>query len=124
MSFSNYLEDEILDAVCNNGSFAVAQPWVSLHDGDPGETGANEITGGSYGRQSASFAAASGGSCASDATLDFTTMPSVPSLTHVGMWDASTAGNFLVGGSLTAAKTVNAGDTFRLASGNLVITCD
>lgn len=123
MSFSNYLEDEILDAVCNNGSFAVAQPWVSLHTGDPGETGANELTGGSYGRQSASFAAASGGSCDTDATLDFTGMPSA-TITHVGMWDASSSGNFLVGGSLTAQKTTNSGDTFRIASGNLTITCD
>ena len=123
MSFSNYLEPKILDAVCNNTSLAVALPWASLHDGDPGETGANEITGGSYGRQSVSFAAAAGGSCDSNATLDFTSMPS-GTITHVGLWDASSGGNFLVGGSLTAQKTVNTGDTFRIASGNLTITCD
>lgn len=123
MSFSNYLENELLDAVCNNGSFAVTLPWASLHDGDPGETGLNEVTGGSYGRQSASFAAAAGGSCDSNAVLDFTLMPSV-TVTHAGMWDASTAGNFLVGGSLVAQKVVNSGDTFRFASGNFTITCD
>ena len=31
MSISNYLENELLDAVFNNGSFAVATPYVSLH---------------------------------------------------------------------------------------------
>ncbi len=46
MSISNYLELELLDAVFNNGSFAVAQPYVSLHTDDPGETGANEVSSG------------------------------------------------------------------------------
>jgi hypothetical protein len=123
MSISNYLEDELLDAVFNNGSFAVATPYVSLHTGDPGETGTSEVAGGSYARQSGSFAVASGGSCDSDAVLTFADMPA-ETVTHVGVWDAVSGGNFLWGGALTASKTTNAGDTFQIGSGDLTITLD
>jgi hypothetical protein len=123
MSISNYAENELLDAVFNNGSFAVATPYVSLHTGDPGETGANEVAGGSYARQLGSFGAAASGAVSNDADIDFTLMPSA-TVTHVGVWDASTVGNFLWGGALAASKVVNSGDTFRIATGDLDITLD
>lgn len=123
MSISNYAEDKILDSVLNNISFAVTTPYVSLHDGDPAETGANEVTGGSYIRKAGSFAAASGGTCSSDAQLEWTNMPAC-TVDYVGIWDAETTGNFLWGGATTASKTVNAGDTFRIASGDLDVTLD
>ena len=123
MTISNYLEPKILDAIFNNTSLAVTTPYVSLHTADPGETGASEASGGSYARQSASFGAASGGAISNDAAISFTGMPAA-TITHVGVWDASTAGNFLWGGALTASKTTNAGDTFTIASGDLDVTLD
>lgn len=123
MSISNYLEQAILNAVFNNTSLAIATPFVSLHTADPGETGANEVTGGSYARQSGSFGAASGGAISSDAGVSFTGMPAA-TITHVGVWDASTAGNFLWGGALAASKTTNSGDTFTIATGDLDVTLD
>ena len=123
MSISDYLENELLDAVFNNGSFAVAQPWVSLHDGDPGEDGANEVNGGSYARQSGSFGAAASGAVANDADIEFADMPTV-TVTHVGVFDAETDGNFLWGGALTASKALTSGDTARIATGELDVTLD
>lgn len=123
MSISNYLEDELLDAVFNAGAFSVTTPYVSLHTADPGETGASELSGGSYARQSASFGAASGGAVANDAQVEFTDMPAA-TITHVGVWDAASAGNFLWGGALSASKTTNAGDTFRIPTGDLDVTLD
>ena len=123
MSLSDFAENELLDALLNNGSFAGgATVYVSLHTADPGEDGANEVAGGSYARQaSGGFAAAAGGTTDNDAIIDFTLMPA-ETMTHVGIWDAVTAGNFLVGGALTADKTTNAGDTFRIAAGDLDVT--
>ena len=43
-------------------------------------------------------------------------------ITHIGVLDASTAGNLLVHGALTASKTINDGDTFTIAIGGLSIT--
>jgi len=127
MSISNTWENEILDHIFNNAAApAVAVPYVSLHDGDPGETGANEITGGSYARQSGGFGNAAAGAVANTATIDFTDMPAV-TVTHVGIWSSSTAtasANFVWGGALTASKAANAGDTFRIATGDLDVTLD
>jgi hypothetical protein len=124
MSISNYLELELLDQVFRNTAApAITTPWISLHTGDPGETGASEATGGSYVRQSASFDLAAAGATANTGAVTFTSMPS-GTLTHVGVWDASSAGNFLWGGSLTASKTLNTGDTFQINAGDLDVTLD
>jgi len=127
MTISNQWELEILDHIFNNSAApAVAVPYVSLHTADPGETGANEVTGGAYARQSGAFGAAAAGAVANTATIDFTTMPAV-TVTHVGIWDDSTATattNFVWGGALTASKSVGAGSTFRIAIGDLDVTLD
>lgn len=123
MSISNYLENELLDAVFSAGAFSVTTAYISLHTGDPGETGASEATGGSYARQSAAFDAAASGATANSGTISFTDMPAA-TITHVGVWDAVSAGNFLWGGALTASKTTNSGDTFQIPTGDLDVTLD
>lgn len=129
MSISNQWENEILDHIFNNATApAVATPWVSLHGGDPGETGANEITAGThtYARQSGAFGNAAAGAVANTAALSWTDMPA-DTITHVGIWSSSTAtasSNFVWGGALTASKVVNAGDTFQIGIGDLDVTLD
>ena len=127
MSISNTWENEILDHIFNNAAApAVATPYISLHAGDPGETGANEVTGGSYARQSGAFGNAASGQVSNTATIDFTGMPAA-TVTHVGVWISSTATastNFIWGGALTTGKVVGAGDTFRITSGNLDVSLD
>lgn len=125
MALSTYLRNALLEHYLKGTAFT--QPtnvYISLHTGDPGTTGASEVAGGTYARQlaNASFAAASGGSKASNANIDFAGMPAVggSGVTHVGIWDAVSGGNYFEGGVLAAAKVVNAGDTFRLTSGALV----
>ena len=123
MSISNYLEEKILNKVFRNTDFTVATVYCSLHTGDPGETGASEVTGGSYARNAVAWDAAANpaGTIANTDVEDFPLMPAA-TLTHVGFWDALTTGNFLWGGAMTASKTTNAGDTFEFPAGSLVAT--
>jgi hypothetical protein len=111
---SDYLEDAWLDTL-RNVSFAVASPYVSLHDGYPADTGANEIVGGSYARQAVTFNAASGGLMDNSGALNFTNMPSV-TIYGVGVWDAASAGNALytgmLGGARDAFTAADTGDVF------------
>lgn len=87
---------------------------ISLHTADPGDTGASEVTGGSYARQNGTFAAASGGSSALSAAVDFTGMPAC-TVTHFGVWDS--AGTPLyIGGGPTTNRTLQAGDTYQLTT--------
>lgn len=114
---SAYTADKFLDALGNNTSFAVTTVYVKLHVGDPGANGtanpATETT-----RKSVSFAAASGGSIASDASVSWTNIAGSEDATHFTAWDNETAGNFLFSGLITG-NPYTAGDTLTIASGAL-----
>lgn len=121
MALSSFLRSSLIKHVLKEAAYS--QPtnvFASLHTADPGTSGASEVTGGSYARQNVntSWAAESGGSKATNANVDFTSMPAT-TVTHIGLWDASSAGNFLWGGELSASKTTNSGDTLRLTSGQV-----
>lgn len=126
---SDFLENELLDHVFNADYTAPANVFISLHTADPGETGANEVSGGPgpYARQSRTrntdWNNAASGLVDNNSAIQFPGMPAV-TVTHVGIFDALTAGNFLYGGALTASKIVNSGDTFELPTGDLDITED
>jgi hypothetical protein len=121
VSYSNYTEDAVNNAICNNTAFQVAQSYVKLHLGDPGEDGtanaAAETT-----RKAASFGASSGGTATSDADLTWTSYAAAETVTHISLWDNSTAGNCLGAGALTASKTLAIGDTFVIPTGSLTVT--
>jgi hypothetical protein len=78
--------------------------FLSLHTADPGTTGANEVTGGSYVRQAITWNAASGGEQTSSDGQTFPNMPSVAGNLWIGLWGASTSGTFYWGDP-TAAVT-------------------
>lgn len=119
MALSTFLRNALLDHYLGGSAYTQPTVRISLHTADPGITGASEVAGGSYARKPPTFSAAAAGSKASSADIDFTVMPAC-TVTHVGIWDALSGGNFLQGGALAASKVVNAGDTFRLTQPNLV----
>ena len=114
--------NKLLDKLFNNTDFI--QPttlYLSLHTADPAGTGANEVTGGSYARQAITFSTASSGAITSEADIEFSGMPAV-TVTHVGIWDASSAGTVWWEDALDTQKTVSAGDTFRVSAGDYDIS--
>jgi len=125
---SNYLENEILDHVLGTGSFtSPATVYVGLFTSDPTDAGSGtEASGSGYAREAASFGAASSGSASNDAEINF----GAPSggnwgtITHFGIFDASTSGNLLIHGALTASKATADGDPVTFAIGALTITAD
>jgi hypothetical protein len=124
MSISNYYEDKILDHMLRATSFTPPSTiYVSLHTADPGETGADEVTGGDYVRKSVTFNAPSGGSMTNSNLLRWDNMPAV-TLTHVGLWDAATAGNPLWFGALSSSVTLSAGSSFEIPAGSLTVSID
>lgn len=124
MSIANYLEDKLLDLVFNGTSYAgQATVYVKLHTGDPGEDCTGNAAGNTT-RESATFGASSGGAVSNDADVTWTNVSTSETYSHVSLWDASTAGNALWYGALTASKTVNAGDTFTIATGDLDVSLD
>jgi hypothetical protein len=80
-----------------------------------------EVSGGSYARQTITFAAAAGGSISSNAALTYTNMPAC-TVTGVDEYDSAGTPVRRWFGALSASKTVNAGDTFSIASGSYTKT--
>lgn len=119
-ALSSYLQNALLNEVLRNVNYTpVGTVWLALYTSNPtsADTG-TEVTGGSYARQSLSFAAASGGTCVNNTTINFPGMPAI-TITHLGVRDASSAGNLLFYGALASARTTLAGDTFTINSGDL-----
>ena len=119
MSISTYGKNSILNAMFNATAYSETNTWLSYHTADPGLTGANEVTGGSYARQQMSFGTVAAGAVAND-TAETTTMPAVTA-THWGLWNAVSTGDFLWGGPLNASTVFAASETAELASGDLDI---
>lgn len=67
--------------------------FISLHTGDPGSTGANEVSGGSYARKQTTW---TGGAVDGSIAGSAVTIP-VPAgtFTYAGIWSAATGGRFV-----------------------------
>lgn len=117
MGLSNAGRNVGLDAIGAVGLY------VSLHTADPGTSGASEVTGGSpaYARQGCTWNAASAGSMALSAAETFD-VPAGTTVTHFGVWSASSTGTFYGGGALSASESFGAQGTFELSGATITIT--
>lgn len=110
------LANRILDHL--RGGSAWSQPaglYVALHTGDPGSDGTANAAATSS-RSQATFGAAVSGAIALTGTLPSWSMTAGESVSHISVWDASSAGSFLWSAALSVTKTVDAGDTLTLNS--------
>jgi hypothetical protein len=148
---SNYLENKILDHVLGEGSrdYTPTTLFVGLFSNSGGgaatalESGTNstsgtgnfgfyEINNGSYARQAVNFNAASSGSATNNgavtfpqATADYDSAGSQGNtVTHIGIMDASTAGNVIFFGALSTSKTVTSGDVFQINDAAITISLE
>ena len=101
--------------------------YLSLHTATPGTTGANEVVGGTYGRQPITFGATSGAtkiSSGADAAQSFIGMPAeAGGYPYAGVWTTLTGGTFL-GGLVTSGLSgaISVGSTINAAAGAAVWT--
>jgi len=124
-AISNYLENALVNATLRNTAYtSPATVYVGLFTTDPTDAGSGtEVSGGSYVRQSATFAAPSNGASSTSADVTFPqATANWGTVTHFGIYDASTAGNLMYHGALTTSKTIETGDVFKISSGNLTVT--
>lgn len=100
---------------------ATGVTFVSLHTADPSTDGSNEVSGGSYTRESAPWATAASGSVTTNANIVFD-VPGSTTITHLGYWSASTAGTFYGSRVLDTSQTYATAGTYTIATGNLTET--
>jgi hypothetical protein len=126
---SDYLENKLVDHIFRAQSFtAPTNLYVALLTAAPSDSGGGtEVSGGSYARaavtcslanwagtQSAGSTTASSGTGGATSNNGAITFPTPTAgwgtITHFGIYDASSGGNLLFHGALTTSKTVNSGD--------------
>lgn len=122
---SNFLENAMIDHVFRNTPYVQSSTvYVTLYSTDPtdADTG-TELVGNGYARTAVTFIAPTDGVTSNNAdilfpvaTADWTT------ITHIGVRDASTAGNLLFHKALTTPVTVLNTNNFRIPLGQLTAT--
>lgn len=93
---------------------APAGVYLKLHTADPGASAATAASAVTT-RNAITFSAASAGSMALSSVGSFS-MTSTETITHVSIWDASTAGNPLQTAALTSSVPVINGSTLSFSS--------
>lgn len=125
MSASNYAEQAFANALRGGGAgtnvTAPANLYMKLHTGDPGEdctsNAATETT-----RKECSFGAASGGVLSLGATVSWTSVSTTETVSHVSVWDNSTAGNPWCYGALASSVALTAGDNLDITAFTVTVT--
>lgn len=124
-ALTNYLENKLLDHITGVAAYTMPSGlYVKLHLGDPGEDAtanpATETT-----RAAAAFVTnAASGTISNTTAITWTGVSTTETVTHVSIWDASTAGNPLMKGALSASKALTAGDNLTIAIGDLDLSFD
>jgi hypothetical protein len=124
-AMSNYLENALINATLRNTSYTTPSTvYVGLYTSDPTDAGSGtEVSGGSYARKSATFGAPSNGVSTISSAIEFDqATANWGTVTHFGILDASTSGNLLYHGALTASKAIDTGDVFKFATSALTVT--
>lgn len=133
MSFTNYLELEVLDHVFGSGVYTPpAALYVGLSTTTPTESGTNFTEPGSgYARMytpndknawTVAGPAGGSGSLNNKTGITWGTVTgSWGTVTSFGLWDSLVAGNLLVHGGLTSSQQIVPNSTVSFASGSLVI---
>ena len=137
MAFSQYFATQVLSWV--KGSplpTALSNVYISLHSSDPGTSGTsgdvtNSITG-STNRTTISSSALGAVAGASGGGFEITNTGVVQlttsaqntgavTVTHFGVWDQASGGNFLASGQLTSSVDVELGDTVQFNIGAMAV---
>lgn len=138
---SDYLENQLIDHLFRGATFAKPTTiYFALYTAAPSDSGGGtEVSGGSYARvaitpSNTNFNATQGGTSGASSGASGNTTNAVAitfpaptaswgTVTHYGVFDASSGGNLLIWGALNTSKTINNGDAApSFSAGNLSVT--
>jgi len=127
-AMSDYLESELLDHILNNNAYtSPTSVYVALFTAAPSDSGGGtEVSGGSYARVTVTGGFTISGTATRAGNTSAITFPTATgswgTVTHVGVFDASSGGNLLFHGALTTSRAVVADDVFSFPADALGIT--
>jgi hypothetical protein len=115
------LANKWLDSLRTAGAaFGPVSTYIKLHTGDPGAAATANVSAVTT-RQNCTFSAASSGAIALSNSPAFS-MTTTETISHISVWDASSAGNLLFTAALTTAKAVVNTDTLTFTTLGVSLT--
>lgn len=127
-NLSDYAEKKILDHTLGVAAFTMPSTiYLALFTANPTDAGTGaEVSGGAYVRKAITFSAAAspGGTTSNSADVLFPAATTAYTVTHIGLYDALSAGNLLWHGPLTASQAVAIGNEFKMGATKLSISLD
>lgn len=122
--FSNYAEGKVVEHALRNVSWTSPTTvylalFTAVSDAEAGS--GTEVSTGGYARQAITFGAHSNGAVANSVAVSFTASgANYGTVTHAGIFDASSAGNAIsIIKALASSRVVNDGDTLTFAIGDI-----
>lgn len=132
-ALSSYAERKVLDLLFKNTSFTAPEAYIGLFTTDPTDSASGtEASGSGYARiridnkMSSATANSDNSQITNSSAITFAAASggAFGTITHIGIFDASSSGNLLAHGALAASKTIADGDVFQINASGLVITID
>lgn len=95
--------------------------YMSLHTATPGNTGASEVTGGSYARQAIVFTTATAGVISNTLTINFSSLPAESGgIPYFGIWTLASGGTYMGGGVVNGVPgPMSAGTSLAFGGGTV-----
>lgn len=107
------------------GTYAGTPAFLGLNSTDPGTTGANEISGGSYARVSITWGTIASGTVANATSALTVNVPASTTVAFFSTWGAASgtgSGGAQIGGALSSSVTFGTAGTLTIAIGGLTLT--
>jgi hypothetical protein len=121
-NISSGVANSVLGLLLNGTAFAgFAATYVQLHVGAPGASGTSNVAGNNTRQAAGAFATPSGGSTTNSGAVNWTSVPTNETYSHVSLWSASTSGTFIASGSITAGAIL-AGQNFTIPAGGMSVS--
>lgn len=130
-SFSNYLENRLLDHLFCKNTFTSPTIYVALSKADPGESGSGISEPNPPNGYSRVTTSENDWNDATDGHIDNANDITFPqasgdwgTITHFALIDAASGGNMLAYGALSTSKTIGSGDAAKFAASDLDVSLD
>ena len=132
-ALSTYAELKVLDLLFKSTAYTAPRAYIGLFTTSPTDSASgSEVSGSGYARvrihykMSSSTTGADTSSITNSSAITFSAASggawgTVP---HIGIFDASSSGNLLAHGALSASKIISDGDTLQINASALTITID
>lgn len=126
LGLSATVANDFLEWIFNASATATAPTniYIQLHTADPGASGTTAVAGNATRKDlTSSMGTAASGAITNTSAITWTTgeVDTSEDYTHWALFDASSAGNFLLSGTMTA-NAVTSGDEFEIPIGDLDIS--